>query len=80
MTHFLKFPDEATALNALDTAGFIADGQIITASHAHALDVVGEIVRGDEILPGWHVNFIGELPDRLKQYIVTPNHPVRVFA
>ena len=80
MTHYIKFIDETTAINALHTADFVAEGQIITASHAHAIDVVGEIVRDDEILPGWHVNFMGELPENWEPYIFTPEHPVRLFA
>ena len=65
----------------------------ITASLTHALDVVGVIYRsgtydaetGEVIIsptprPGWHVNFIGELPDGWDDYVVEPQHPSRVFA
>ena len=64
----------------------------ITASLDHALDVVGVIYRagtfdetGEVIIPptprlGWHVNFIGELPDGWDAYVVEPLRPSRVFA
>lgn len=98
MTHYLRFPNEATGMAALAEAGFTAtdeDGtvRILTASHTHALDCIGTITRGGEydpetgevitpptVLDGWHVNYIGELPDGWEQYMVSPEQPVRVFA
>lgn len=98
MTHYLRFPDELTGRAAIAAAGFTFTDeddvpQIITASHAHALDVVGPIYRGGEydpetgevitppdLLDGWHVNYIGELPDGWEEYLVEPQQPVRVFA
>ena len=67
----------------------------ITASLDHALDVVGVIYRagtfdaetGEMITPpiprpGWHVNYLGTLPDGWEQYVVEPPplRPSRVFA
>ena len=65
----------------------------ITASLDHALDVVGVIYRagtfdtetGEVITPptprpGWHVNYIGTLPDGWDAYVVEPLRPSRVFA
>jgi hypothetical protein len=65
----------------------------ITASLTHALDVVGVIYRsgtfdaetGEMITPpiprpGWHVNYIGTLPDGWDAYVVEPLRPSRVFA
>lgn len=76
MTHFIRFPDAETGMKALDDAGLLdGDQQFITASHNHALDVIGVIPDID----GWHVNFIGELPESWADYIVTPEQPVRVF-
>jgi len=92
MTHFIRFPDAETGMKALDDAGLLdGDLQFITASHNHALDVIGEITRGGEwdedgnvvvpptTLAGWHVNYSGELPEGWVDYIVTPEQPVRVF-
>jgi len=63
----------------------------ILASHTHALDVIGPIQRGGEwdedgtvitppeVLPGWHFNYQGVVPDEWLQYAVTPENPVRIF-
>ncbi len=98
MTHYLRFPDELTGMAALDAAGLLftdEDGNTspLTASHTHALDVIGPIYAGGEydpetgdvitpptLLQGWHVNYIGELPDGWEQYVVEPQSPSRVFA
>jgi hypothetical protein len=94
---FFRFPDQATGMAALEAAGFTTtdeDGNttILTASHTHALDVVGLISIGGEyddegevlvpptLLDGWHLNYIGELPDGWEEYVVRPEQPVRVFA
>ncbi len=63
------------------------------ADHNFALDVVGIITEGgtwdqetgEELVPptvleGWHVNYIGELPEGWKEYVVEPKRPRRVFA
>jgi len=93
MTYFIRFPNEATGLAALEAAGLLTeDNTPILASHTHALDVIGIITRGGEydedgnvlvpptVLDGWHVNYIGELPDDWDQYVVQPTQPVRVWA
>jgi len=77
MIHYIRFPDEATGLAALEAAGLLTeDGFPITASHSHALDVIG-FING---VNGWHVNFQGNIPEDWLQYSVTPQNPVRVFA
>jgi hypothetical protein len=66
--------------------------RILTASHTHALDCIGPITRGGTydpdtgevitsptLLEGWHVNYIGDLPEGWEQYAVTPEQPVRVW-
>lgn len=93
MTHFIRFPDETTGMAALEAAVLLTeDGDPITASHNHGLDVIGEISRGGEwdedgnvitaptVLDGWHVNYSGELPETWKQYTVEPQNPVRTWA
>ena len=65
----------------------------ITASHTHALDIVATISRGGEwdpetgevitpptVLDGWHVNYLGVVPDGWEQYAVWPENPARVWA
>jgi hypothetical protein len=66
---------------------------VVTCSHTHSLDVIGSICTGvtfdldtgDVIdlpvqVPGWHVNYIGVLPEVFEPYVVVPNNPVRMFA
>ena len=90
---FFRFPDEATGTAALDDAGLLnEDGSFITASHTHALDVIGTITRGGEwdetgnvitppeVLDGWHVNYVGNLPDGWDEFAVFPQNPARVWA
>ena len=74
--NFLRFPDESTWTAAATEAGFIVDDALAAYTHDRAIDVVGGIPDVD----GFHVNFIGELPDGWDEFLVTPNDPYRVFA
>jgi hypothetical protein len=93
MTHFLRFPDESAWTAAATEAGFITDDTLAAYTHDRAIDVVGTITRGGEydpetgdvivapeVLDGWHVNFAGEPPEAWEEYLVTPQHPARVWA
>lgn len=94
MTYYLRFPNEKAGMAALAAAGLLTeDGAPLTASHTHALDCIGpisiggtydhetgDVITPPTLLPGWHVNYIGELPDGWEQYLVTPEQPARVFA
>jgi len=90
---FFRFPSEEEGMAALEAAGLLTeDGEFITASHNHGLDVVGTITRGGEwneegnvvvpptTLDGWHVNLKGEVPEGWEQYAVHPQNPARTWA
>ena len=77
MTHYIRFPDAVIGMKALDDAGLLDDDLgFITATHSHALDVIGVISE----LEGWHVNYNGELPEGWEEFVVEPAAPVRVWA
>ena len=93
MTQFLRFPDEETWTAAASEAGFMVDGALVAYTHTRAIDVVGTITRGGEydpetgdvivaptVLPGFHVNYSGTLPDAWAEFVVEPAVPYRVFA
>jgi hypothetical protein len=90
---FYRFPDKATGMAALATAGLLdEDGEPITGSHHHALVVIdplrygdtydpetGEMIGAPTIVNGWHVNYFGPPTSAWSQYAVTPENPVMVF-
>lgn len=98
MTHYLRFPDESAGMAAIAAAGFTftddsGETKVQTASHSHALDVIGpiyvggkwdpetgEVIEAPTLLEGWHFNFIGDLPEAWEPCVVTPLQPARVFA
>jgi len=69
-------------------------GGYIQYTHDHAMDIVGILYNDDAIvdpetgkitspptpIEGWHVNFIGTLPDGWGDYLVAPRNPRRKFA
>ena len=85
-TKYLRFPDEQAWTSAATAAGFYSepdeDGNTTLAAytHDHAIDVVGTITRGGDVLDGWHVNFQGVLPDGWDEFLVEPANPYQVFA
>lgn len=91
MMHFLRFESEDIALQYFKTAGFFVDDSLILCTHDYSIDVIGQIIRGGEwdengniitppvVLDGWHVNFMGALPEAWEPFLVSPKNPVRVF-
>jgi hypothetical protein len=67
------------------------DGELITASHTHAIDEIGIITEGGTYdaegnvitpptpLTGWHVNYAGDPPEAWDQHLVIVNTASRVF-
>ncbi len=95
MTHYLRFTDEAEFLFEFDA--YIDDEHgLVTSGVGYDFDVIGIIYKPtDEVqvddegneypimepVDGWHVNWLGELPESLQLYALEePNNPVRVFA
>lgn len=73
---YLKFPDEASASEAL-------------GGYEGSVDIIGVIYNVDNTDPenpivtpydGWHVNTRGPVHETLKQYAVIPTNPRRVWA
>ena len=76
---------------ALAAAGLLGgNGVPVIASHSHALDVIGGIIQAEldeqgnviappQLVPGWHVNFVGVPPDDWAAYEVQPQNPYRVW-
>jgi len=89
-----KFQSRTQFRTLAEAEGLITeDGELITASHSHAIDEIGTITKGGEydpetgkvitpptVISGWHVNYAGEPPEAWEQYLVTPQHPSRVWA
>lgn len=82
---------EAAGFTTTNEDGTVA---IIRDTHNYSLDPVGilynddaivdfetgEIIFPDTPMEGWHVNFIGTLPDGWGEYLVAPRNPRRKFA
>ena len=98
MTYHLRFPSESAGMQALREEGFVSQDEngndfILSASHNHAIDIVGiiynedweldpetlEVAKPATAIEGWHINYIGSLPSSWEQYLVTPKTPRRVF-
>ena len=89
-----KFSTRAQFRTLAEAEGLITDdGELITASHSHAIDEIGTITKGGEydpetgevitpptVISGWHVNYAGEPPEAWEEYLIRPSRPNRVFA
>ena len=79
---FLKFPNEATAITSLSNCRKVdEDGNNVwfCACHSHALDVIDVIHKNGSPVAGFHINFIGNLPEAAEAYVITPVTPSRVW-
>jgi hypothetical protein len=67
--------------------------QLMAYTHDHAIDVVGTIWNNDGVFDsdgtvvtpatakaGYHVNYVGVLPEGWSEFLVAPAAPYRVFA
>jgi hypothetical protein len=66
--------------------------KLVGYTHSYACDVIGTISRGGEwdedgneitppkVLEGWHVNYLGVVPDEWLKYAVWPKSSARVWA
>jgi hypothetical protein len=92
MSTYLKFTDEAEAQSVLCDY-YSSEFGWNCASLIHSLDPVGTLYNNDAVfdlegnviteptkLTGWHVNFIGDLPNTVLLYALQPANPKRVFA
>lgn len=91
-TYYFKFPSEDVFIELATAEGLVnTEGVLIVSSPCYAIDVVGVITTGGsydeqglvikppEVIPGYHVNTRGILPEQWQQYLVTPQHSVRIF-
>lgn len=67
--------------------------QLVAYTHDRAIDVIGvlynddgvyneegEVITPPTVIPGWHVNYLGDLPEGWEAFEVTPEQPKRIFA
>jgi len=94
VTVHLRFPDEAAFAAGMpegwehrgETAHRLPPGVEALRFMPHPLLVGGRYsLDGDELepptlLPGFHVNALGEVPEAWRDFIVTPRSPLAVFG
>ena len=82
MSHCLRFNSEQEAIDAMPD--YRRNGQWITDTASYSLCIIGVIVVGNETEPtaldGWHMNYLGDLPESLLHYKEFPVTPKFVFA
>ncbi|MCF0075444.1 hypothetical protein LZD49_33505 [Dyadobacter sp. CY261] len=89
MSHYIRFPTKQVMDKALTP--YKNEEGIICSGEGYSIDVIGQITipakyNGEIIiepaitLDGWHVNWLGDLPDNFVSYEVFPEHPVRIWA
>lgn len=88
------FQDAALAAGLFTAPEGDNPGGYAQYTHDHAMDIVGILYNNDAIIDpetgeitspatpmeGWHINYIGTLPEGWDQYLVAPRNPRRVFA
>ena len=95
MTHYLKFESEEQMSIALSDY-YDDEDNFLSGNHEYTFDIVGLIYRATEetetdeegneypvmeAIEGWHVNYLGDLPEALVSYeLEEPSNPARVFA
>lgn len=65
------------------TAGIVTLATMATMAAAPpVLTILGVSLglRADVLLPGFHVNALGDVPESWRDYIVTPRQPLAVFG
>ena len=88
--HFLKFPTQEAAQDALISVfGVDENGGVLTASHTHALTILGTLYRDDTpegeppvAKSGYHANLaiVGDVPEALQAYVIPrPTNPNVVY-
>lgn len=94
MTVHLRFPDEAAFAAGMpegwerrgETAHPLPAGVQAIYIPPHPLmvggrcDDEGQELEAPTLLPGYHVNALGDVPDAWRDYIVTPRSPLAVFG
>ena len=95
MTHYLKFESEEQMSIALSDY-YDDEDNFLSGNHEYTFDIVGLIYKATEetetdeegneypvmeAIKGWHVNYLGDLPEALVSYeLEEPSTPARVFA
>lgn len=89
MTKFLKFNSQEECLEVFKD--YIQEGifpSYIGSTAIHSVGLIQKTIPANEdtqeailVIPGWHVNLSGEVPEFLQEYVITaPNTPSCVFA